>query len=100
MRQPKRSGLYLLNRGWVASTARLGDGRTHELQIALDVIGRSATLALAYFVSDAGDANFIGAWPGTTSSSRRCANDQLVQGYVPQRLRFEPRAWTAIVFAP
>lgn len=85
---------YLAEHGWLASTARMGDGRNQELQIALTRVPATARLAVAYYLTS--DQGSVVAWPDSMSATDGCTELQLVRGFVPPRLRFDPRRWAAL----
>lgn len=81
--------LYLAQHGWVGSTARMGQGRSHELQVSLAMLGPTPRIALGYFrMAGAGDRV---TWPAfLADSTEGCAELRLIQGWVVERPRFEP----------
>ncbi len=90
---------YLSRQGWLASTYRMSEGRVYELQISLALLPETSTLAVAYFVP-AGDSGSVRAWPESLVPGDGCADDKLVRGYVPPKLRFEPKPWAALRMDP
>ncbi|MET0553881.1 MAG: hypothetical protein ABW221_12635 [Vicinamibacteria bacterium] len=90
---------YLAAHGWLASTMNMGDGRTQEMQIALDLLGKTPHLAVARFVIE-GDGGSIAAWPETMAKDDGCRAPDLVRGNVPAPLRFEPERWIALDLEP
>jgi hypothetical protein len=90
---------YLTDHGWVGSTTGMGDGRTHELQIAFATIPPSPALALAYWTSDTADHAIL-TWPGTLPRDDGCGDEQLVRGYLPTALAFKQESWAMLLFDP
>jgi hypothetical protein len=91
---------YLERHGWLASTFRMGDGRVQELQIPRDVFPPGSRLGIGYFVTGPGDQGSVVAWPTSMPAGDGCADEPLVRGHVPKRLRFQPREWAALDWAP
>lgn len=90
---------YLSRHGWVSSTFRMGDGQTQELQIALDQLSTTPTLALGYFAIGTENTGTVIPWPGSLRTDDGCVNEQLVRGNVPKQLRFEPTEWATLKLA-
>jgi hypothetical protein len=86
---------YLSRHAWLASTYRMGDGRAYELQISLSILPEKSGLAVAYFVP-AGETGSIVRWPQSLAPGDGCADDKLVRGHVPARLRFKPEQWAEL----
>jgi hypothetical protein len=90
---------YLAQHGWVASTARMGLGRNHELQIALALTGPRPRIALGYFRM-AGEGDRV-TWPASlTGSAEGCAELRLIQGWVAEDPRFDPTLYPELELAP
>lgn len=85
---------YLAEHGWVASTARMGGGRVQEVQVALKGVTAATRLAISYYLTS-GEGSVM-YWPDSMSSTDGCDDLQLVRGYVPTRLRFDPSRWYAL----
>ena len=85
---------YLAQHGWVASTARMGGGRVQEVQVALKSVTATTRLAISYYLTSG--AGSVMYWPDSMSSTDGCDDLQLVRGYVPTRLRFDPSRWAAL----
>ena len=91
---------YLAAHGWLASTVKMGDGRTQEVRLALDDrLGPVKHLAISRFVLQ-DDGGFVSAWPATMAKEDGCRARELVRGNVPPRLRFEPERWIALEMEP
>ncbi|MEW5915730.1 MAG: hypothetical protein AB1762_04970, partial [Gemmatimonadota bacterium] len=90
---------YLAQHGWVATTVRMGRGFQHEMQIALEHLGRAPRIAVAFFVIGTGDAWSIQRWPDDLSAQDGCNDANLVRGSVPRGLRFDPSAWAELRFS-
>jgi hypothetical protein len=91
---------YLAAHGWLASTVKMGEGRTQEVRLALDDgLGRVKHLAISRFVIEPG-GGFVSAWPPTMAKEDGCREPELVRGNVPPRLRFEPERWIALEMEP
>jgi hypothetical protein len=85
---------YLAEHGWVASTARMGGGRTQEFQIDLGRMPKGARIALGYY-GVAGQGSVLG-WPDDLRTSDGCAAIELVRGMTPGSLSFDSARWMAI----
>jgi hypothetical protein len=85
---------YLKEHGWVASTARMGGGRTQEFQIDLTRMPKDARLAVAYYGMQ-GQGSVL-SWPDAMHTSDGCAAIELVRGFTPPTLTFDPGRWMAI----
>ena len=85
---------YFAKHGWVASTARMGGGHVQEVQVALKSMPADTRLAISYYLtSGEGSVMF---WPDSMSVTDGCDDLQLVRGYVPTRLRFDPSRWVTL----
>lgn len=84
---------YLNERGWVASTVRMGnDGRSQEMQIAFSRFALPFSLALGRWLF----TNNIESWPATLTDHEGCVSHQLVRGEVPQGIQFKTPFWISI----
>lgn len=90
---------YLARNGWLASTFRMGNGRTQELQISIDLVSRTPAIALGYFATAANGGSVM-SWPESLLPRDGCADEKLVTGHVPPSLRFDPAAWVTLKLAP
>jgi hypothetical protein len=86
---------YLAQHGWVASTFNMGDGRAREMQISLARISKTPAIALGYHANTMTGGTVV-PWPATIATSDGCVNAQLVRGFVPPRLRFDPASWATL----
>lgn len=89
---------YLEEHGWVASTYRMGEGKAQELRLSSARTTGMTGLAVAFFVPE-GNAGSVIKWPATLADGDGCAHEQLVRGYVPPRLPFDPSKWATLIFA-
>ena len=97
--QGERSA-YLATHGWLASTMKMGDGRSQEVRLALDDrLGKVKYLGISRFVIER-DGGFVSAWPATMAKDDGCREPELVRGNVPARLRFVPERWMALEMEP
>jgi hypothetical protein len=87
---------YLAQHGWVSTTVRMSGGQRHEMQLALEHLGRAPRIAVAFFVIGTADSFSIQRWPDDLSAQDGCNDAQLVRGYVPQGLRFDPTGWAEL----
>lgn len=85
---------YLAEHGWVASTARMGGGRTQEFQIDLGRMPKGARIALGFY-GLAGQGSVLG-WPDELRPFDGCAAIELVRGMTPATLSFDPARWVVI----
>jgi hypothetical protein len=85
---------YLNEHGWVASTARMGGGRTQEFQIDLGRMPKGARIAIGYYGTQ-GQGSVL-TWPDAMRASDGCAAIELVRGMTPATLSFDPARWMAI----
>ena len=85
---------YLAEHGWVASTARMGGGRSQEFQIDLGRMPKGARIAVGYY-GLAGQGSVLG-WPDDLRTSDGCAAIELVRGMTPGTLSFDSARWMAI----
>jgi hypothetical protein len=85
---------YLRENGWVGSTVRMSDGRTQELQIAFSRFALPFSVAMGrwLFTRD------VEAWPTAVTQGDHdgCVAMRLVNGSVPQGLRFYSMNWVTI----
>jgi hypothetical protein len=89
---------YLAEYGWVGSTARMGQGRNHELQISLALTGARPRLAVGYYRM-AGEGDRV-TWPASLAArSEGCAELRLIQGWVVEHPRFEPTLYPELELA-
>lgn len=89
---------YLAQHGWVGSTARMGQGRNHELQISLALMGARPQLGVGYYRM-AGEGNRV-TWPASLAArSEGCAELRLIQGWVAEHPRFEPSLYPELELA-
>ena len=86
---------YLAEHGWVASTFNMGDGRAQEMQISVALISKTPAIALGYH-ANAMTGGTVVPWPAAIATSDGCVNAQLVRGFVPPRLRFDPATWVTL----
>jgi hypothetical protein len=93
-RQERRT--YLTQHSWVSSTVRMSQGHAHEMQIALERVDRMPRIAVAFFVIGTGDSWSIQRWPAGIGEQEGCMDSQLVRGYVPRGLRFDPTSWAEL----
>ena len=85
---------FLNQNGWVASTVRMGnDSKSQEIQIALDRFPLPLSMALGRWLITEKTTEW---WPATISDHEGCFSQQLVRGYVPQRLLFKPKYWLTV----
>lgn len=90
--------VYLTQHGWVGSTARMGQGRNHELQVSLAMMDLRPRLALGYFRM-AGEGDRV-TWPAfLADSTEGCAELRLIQGWVVERPRFDPTRYPELELA-
>ena len=83
---------YLAQHGWLGSTARMGEGKHHELQISLALTGPRPRVAVGYFRS-AGAGERV-TWPASLAGGPEgCAELRLIQGWVVAHPRFEPAGY-------
>ena len=89
---------YLAQYGWVGSTARMGQGRNHELQVSLAMTGSRPRIALGYYRM-AGEGSRV-TWPASLAGSNEgCAELRLIQGWVAEHPRFEPALYPELELA-
>ena len=89
---------YLAQNGWVGSTARMGQGRNHELQISLALTGARPRLAVGYHRM-AGEGDRV-TWPASLADlSEGCAELRLIQGWVEKHPRFDPTLYPELELA-
>lgn len=85
---------YLNEQGWVGSTVRMSDGRSQEMQIAFSRFPLPFSLAMGRWLF----TNNVEAWPATVTQGDHdgCVAMRLVNGYVPQGLKFHSMNWVNI----
>lgn len=83
---------YLNEHGWVGSTVRMSDGRSQEMQLSLTRFTPPLKLALGRWLF----SNAVELWPASLDASDGCATQRLVNGWVPQGLRFNSAGWLTI----
>lgn len=83
---------YLREHGWVASTIRMADGTSQEMQITLVRFPLPLSIALGRYLL----AGSVESWPATLDATDGCLAERLVTGYVPQGLRFDFGRWLTI----
>ena len=106
MRNPDRSReahaerqRYLLEHRWVASTVRMGRGRQHELQIALDYLSAGSPRIAIGFYAYANPRPLGMVWPESLRTTEDgCLDPELLRGNVPPHLLFGLDRWAALSF--
>jgi hypothetical protein len=83
---------YLKEHGWVASTVRMSDGTSQEMQIAFDRFPAPSNIAVGRWLL----SNGLETWPASIDAADGCVAQRLVTGYVPQGLRFDFTKWVRI----
>lgn len=85
---------YLNEHGWVGSTVRMSDGQSQEMQIAFSRFAPPFRIAMGRWLF----TNNVESWPSTITNTSHdgCIAQRLVNGYVPQGLRFNSMNWVTI----
>ena len=88
---------YLAQHRWVASTFRMGQGRSHEVQLSLQLLDHVPRIAMGYFRTQGA----LVSWPEPlASASEGCAEPVLVRGAVPEHPRFQPEMYVELELLP
>lgn len=85
---------YLDQHGWVASTVRMSDGRSQEMQIAFSRFPAPFNVGMGRWLL----SNGVEPWPAaiTTGDHDGCVAQRLVNGYALQDLKFHSINWVPI----
>ena len=88
---------YLAEHRWVASTFRMGQGRSHEVQLSFQLLDPVPRIAMGYFRTQGA----LVSWPEPlVSASEGCAEPVLVRGAVPAHPRFKPEMYMELELLP
>lgn len=84
---------YLAQRRWVASTFRMGQGKSHEVQLSLQLLDQVPRIAMGYFRTQGA----LASWPQPlVAAGEGCAEPVLVRGAVPAHPRFRPEMYVEL----
>ena len=87
---------YLARNRWLASTARMGNSRQHEIQVSLGLLDPGPRVALGYFRMQGAPVT----WPTTLAGAGEgCGALKLLQGYALENPTFQPRMYLELELA-
>lgn len=82
---------FLKSNGWLGSVLAQGNRRDREFKIAITEPNAIFQLGIAYFAMS---ENKIGVWPKELSDG--VADRQLITGFPPEKLSFQPSHWLSL----